>query len=110
MAAIFLSFLGALRSAVRTRNDLVMENLALRQQLSVFKHRCPRPRLAHPDRLFWMALSRFWSRWREVLVVVKPETVVGWHRWAFRRFWTWRSRHRLSRLPEGVLSCSAGRG
>ena len=102
MAAIFLCLLGTLGSAFRRRSDLILENLALRQQLAVFKHGRPRLRLTHPDRLFWFTLSRLWSRWREVLVVVKPETVVGWHRWAFRRFWTWRSRHRrLGRPPLG---------
>ena len=77
MAAILLSLLGALLSAFRRRSDLILENLALRQQLAVFKHRRPSPRLTRPGRIFWVTLSRFWSRWREVLVVVKPETVVG---------------------------------
>jgi putative transposase len=99
MAAIFLSLLGALRSAFRRRSDLVLENLALRQQLAVYKHQHPRPRLSRPCRLFWVALSRLWPRWRDVLVVVKPETVVGWHRWAFRPFWTWRSRHHQTGRP-----------
>jgi putative transposase len=99
MAALFLCLLGALRSAFRRRGDLILENLALRQQLAAFKHRHPRPRLPHPCRLFWVALSRLWPRWRDVLLVVKPETVVGWHRWAFRRFWTWRSRHRQTGRP-----------
>ena len=99
MAAIFLSLLGALRSAFRRRSDLILENIALRQQLAVFKHRHPRPRLSHPGRLFWVTLSRFWPRWREVLVVVKPDTVVDWHRWAFHRFWTWRSHHRQTGRP-----------
>ena len=99
MAAIFFSLLGALRSAFRRRTDLILENLALRQQLAVFKRRRSSPRLSHLGRLFWVTLSRLWSRWREVLVVVKPETVVGWHRWAFRRFWTWRSRHRQPGRP-----------
>jgi hypothetical protein len=80
MAAIILSFFGALGSALHTRGDLVLENLALRQQLAVFERHDPRLRLTHPDRLFWIALSGVWSRWREALVVVKPETVVGWHR------------------------------
>jgi putative transposase len=99
MAAILLSFFGALGSALRTYGNLVLENLALRQQLAVFKRRHPRPHLTHPDRLFWIALSRVWSRWRETMVLVKPETVVGWHRWAFRRFWTWRSRRRQPGRP-----------
>ena len=44
------------------------------------------------DRLFWVVLSRLWSGWREILVIVKPETVIGWHRKGFRRFWTRKSR------------------
>ena len=101
MATILLSFFGDLGSALRIRGDLVLENLALCQQLAVFKRRDPRPHLIHPDRLFWIALSRVWSRWRETMVLVKPETVVGWHRWAFRRFWTWRSRMgKIVELPE----------
>ena len=80
MATIILSFFGALGSALHTLGDLVLENLALRQQLAVFERHDPRLRLTHPDRLFWIALSGVWSRGREALVVVKPETVVGWHR------------------------------
>ena len=44
------------------------------------------------DRLFWVVLSRLWSGWRDILVIVKPETVIGWHRKGFRRFWTRKSR------------------
>jgi len=44
------------------------------------------------DRIFWIALRRYWSRWTEVLIIVKPETVVGWHRAGFRLYWRWRSR------------------
>jgi hypothetical protein len=78
---------------------LAVENLALRQQLAVLHRRRPRPQLAWTDRLFWIAISRAWSRWRHVLVVVKPDTVVRWHRSAFRRFWTWRSRRPPGRPP-----------
>ena len=59
----------------------------------------PRPPLAWTDRLFWVALSRAWSRWRDILVLVKPATVVRWHRSAFGRFWTWRSRRPPGRPP-----------
>ena len=51
-----------------------------------------RPPLRMADRLFWVVLSRLWSGWREILVIVKPETVIGWHRKGFRRFWTRKSR------------------
>jgi len=58
----------------------------------VLKRRRPRPRLNQFDRLFWIILRCVWSRWAEVLVAVKPETVVGWHRAGFRLFWKWQSR------------------
>jgi hypothetical protein len=55
------------------------------------------PRLHPLDRLFWTGLRRAWSRWAEVLVIAKPQTVVGWHRAGFRLFWRWRSRSRGGR-------------
>src|SRR2546427_741560 len=73
-------FLGTLRSAVRTRRELALENLALGQQLSVWKARQPRPRLTEMDRIFWGVLSRLWKNFRGCLQVVRPETVVLSHR------------------------------
>src|SRR2546426_10632325 len=78
--------LGTLRSTVRTHRELALENLALRQQLAVWKARQPRPRLTAMDRIFWVVLSRLWKSWRNSLQVVRPETVVGWHRQGFRRY------------------------
>src|SRR5450432_4195236 len=92
MVALILSLLGALRSALRTHVDLAIENLALRQQLANLRRTSSRPRLRNSDRAFWLVLSRFWSRWVDVLVVVKPDTVVRWHRAGFRLFWRWKSR------------------
>jgi hypothetical protein len=77
---------------VRERSDLVLENLALRQQVATLVAKGGRPRITGVDRWFWMVLRRCWSRWTEVLVFVKPETVVRWHRAGFRRYWTWLSR------------------
>src|SRR6266581_5591904 len=85
------------RSALRTRRELALENLALRQQLAVWKARQPRPRLTEMDRIFWVFLSRLWTSWRHSLQVVRPETVVGWHRRGFRRYWAWKSRRRRGR-------------
>lgn len=65
------------RCIFASRSDLLLENLALRQQLAVLKARQPRPRLCATDRIFWVALRRLWPRWRDVLVIVQPETVVG---------------------------------
>src|SRR5437667_2409025 len=83
--------LRTLRSTVGTHRELALENLALRQQLAVWKARQPRPRLTALDRTFWVVPSRFWKSWRSSLQVVRPETVVGWHWQGFRRFWAWKS-------------------
>src|SRR5438552_4863061 len=88
---------GTLRSCLRTRRELALENLVLRQQLAVWKAREPRPRFTEMDRLFWVFLSRVWKRWRDSLHVVRPETVVQWHRQGFRRYWAWKSRRRSGR-------------
>jgi hypothetical protein len=85
------------RALLRSRVGLALEVLALRQQVAVLKRKHPRPPLKAYDRLFWIALRRLWPGWKQVLVIVKPETVVGWHRAAFRRYWRWRSRRRPGR-------------
>src|SRR5580704_7083355 len=92
MLQIILSFLVAIRAFFRSRSDTALEVLALRQQVAVLKRKWPRPKLNWWDRLFWTALRRCWSRWTDVLVLVKPETVVGWRRAGFRLYWRWRSR------------------
>ena len=70
---------------------VALENLALRQQLAVFKRTVPRPPLRHRDRLFWVLLAHAWRDWRTALIVVRPDTVVRWHRQWLRRRWTQRS-------------------
>jgi putative transposase len=96
--ALIEALVGALLAGLRLRASLVAENLALRQQLAVLQRKTPRPRLRTVDRPFWMLLSRTWSRWAESLAIVKPATVIGWHRRGFARFWAWRSRP-LGRPP-----------
>ena len=93
------SILGWLRSFLASRSDLLIENLALRQQLAILTAKRPRPRMRTADRVFWVALRRLWPRWRGVLVVVRPDTVVRWHREGFRRYWTWKSRRRSTGRP-----------
>jgi putative transposase len=80
------------RALLASRVALATENLALRQQLAILHRAVPRPKLRWRDRLFWVWLSRLWAGWRAALVVVKPETVVRWHRQGFRYFWRWKSR------------------
>ena len=79
--------LGSLSRCFHSRQSLLLENLALRQQLAVLKRRHPRPRLSLLDRLFWVLARRLWSAWKQALLVVTPETVVRWHRAGFRLYW-----------------------
>jgi len=95
-------------SAFRTRDHLVLENLALRQQLSVLlvtAHR--RPSLSDFDRAFWALLRRRWSGWKRALVIVQPETVVRWHRQGFKYYWRWKSRRDRSGRPGRIRMSSA---
>jgi putative transposase len=86
--------LGWVVSAFRTRENLVLENVALRQQLLALHAKRPRRRLTALHKLFWVALKTFWSGWTKPLVLVTPRTVVSWHRAGFRLYWTWISRAR----------------
>jgi putative transposase len=77
-----------------SRRDLLLENMALRQQLVALRARHPQSRFAAADRLFWVILRRLWPGWKQALLIVQPETVVRWHREGFKMYWTWLSRHR----------------
>lgn len=79
---------------------LTAENLALRQQLVILKRSQNRPMLKERDRLFWKVLSQFWSGWRDALLIVQPETVIRWHRRAFKLFWRHKSRGRNRGRPK----------
>jgi putative transposase len=83
---------GAASSALKSRATLQLENLALRHQLGVLRRSVKRPHLTSADRLFWTWLCEVWSDWRSSLMIVKPETVIAWHRKGFRLFWTWKVR------------------
>ena len=86
MNSVAYSLLLMLRSSVRTRARMQIEILALRHQLAVLQRQKKRVRLGAADRLLWVLLSRIWSQWRSALVVVKPETVIAWHRKGFRLY------------------------
>jgi putative transposase len=86
------AILVALRVFFRGRRDSALEILALRQQVAVFKRKHPCPKLNSFDRLFWTILRHSWPGWIEALIIVKPDTVVRWHRTGFRLYWRWRSR------------------
>ncbi len=86
---IALSFV---RNVFRNRGELAIENLTLRQQLAVLQSIKKRPKIRRMDRILWVWLSKFWSNWHSALLVVKPETVVRWHRQSFKLYWRWKSR------------------
>ena len=92
LISLTLSFT-TLFSMFRSRAALQLENLALRHQIGVLQRSSrKRPKLIPADRLLWVWLSRIWRDWRPALAIVKPETVLAWHRAGFRRFWTWKVR------------------
>jgi hypothetical protein len=93
MPGAFALLAAAFASLLKSRASLQLENLALRHQIVVLQRSAmKRPKLVAADRLFWAWLYRVWGAWRSALVIVKPDTVIGWHRKGFRLFWTWRIR------------------
>src|SRR5271163_1979948 len=94
-------FFGMLVRLLRGRQSLLLENLALRQQLVALKRRHPRPSLGLFDKLFWVIARRVWSAWKQSLIIVTPETVVRWHRAGFCMYWRLisRGRRQLGRRP-----------
>jgi len=84
--SIFSAIASVFRAFVRDRADLVVEIVALRHQLVVLQHSAKQPKLRKRDRIFRVWLSRVWANWRPALVIVKPETVIRWHRQGFRLY------------------------
>ncbi len=100
MLALFVSVFASLCSSFQSRAALQLEILALRHQINVLRRsQRGRVRLSSADRLFWTWLMHLWSGWRSALAIVKPETVISWHRKGFRLYWTWKSRHRQPGRP-----------
>src|SRR5918999_6033396 len=98
MVEYLLLLLGLLRAVLSSDADLVAENLLLRQQLTVLSRPTwKRPRLRSRYKLFWVVIRALRGDWRQHLVLVRPDTVVRWHRQTGKLFWGWRSRHRLGR-------------
>ena len=94
MLSVLWLALGSLLRIFHNRQDLIFENFVLRQQLTVLKRRRPRPPLNLFDKFFWVAVSRLWSQWKQLIIVATPETVVRWHRAGFRMYWRLISRVR----------------
>ena len=83
----------------RGHRAIVLENLALRQQLAVPTRTVKRPQLRSTDRLFWALLAKGWQDWRSALIIVQPDTVIRWHRQWLRRHWTRLSQRRRPGRP-----------
>ena len=96
MITLVLHFVRLLPFLFGGHRHLALENLTLRQQLTVYKRAVRRPRLCRSDRLFWTALARLWRGWRQPLVIVTPNTVLRWQQRRFRDYWT-----KLSGRPTG---------
>ncbi len=84
MRAVFIVLLHFTVSFLRSRQAVALEIIALRQHLAVLHRQTKRPRLTRSDRLLWVALRWLWPKWEGALVIVKPATVIGWHRPGFR--------------------------
>src|SRR5712692_122837 len=95
MFTLFVSLLFSVPACFRTRVALQAEILALRHQVLILQRssRGHKLRLSSAGRVLWVCLSRLWTEWRSALIIVKPETVIAWHRQGFRLYWRWRSRH-----------------
>jgi putative transposase len=99
MIPFFIGLLTFLNVFFSSRYSLGLEIVALRQQLGVLKRKHTRPRLRLRDRVFWILLRRYWPGWSGALVIVRPETVVAWHRAGFRLLWRLKSRPKKSGRP-----------
>src|SRR5215467_3227852 len=85
--------------AVSSRAELSAEVLFLRKQLAFYQeHQVPPRKLTDAAR-FSLALWSQLFNWRAALVIVKPETLIGWHRQGFKLFWRWKSRLGRPRIP-----------
>ena len=86
-----------LRLLLAPRADILLENVALRHQLGVLARQRTHTRFNRLDRVIWVCISRIWTGWRSSLVIVKPDTVVRWHRQGWRLYWRWKCRRKTGR-------------
>src|ERR1700753_4319119 len=113
MTDLFKLILGILASRFKARATLEAENLVLRQQVNVLRRRTPkRPHLNNTDRFLFVWLYRWFPSVLEVVAIVRPETIIRWHRAGFRAYWRWRSRNRVGRpkVSAGLVRLIGGMG
>jgi len=98
---------GLFADLLRSKQQLLVENAMLRQQLIVAARKIKRPRFHARERVLLVALASLLTRWRDALVLIRPETVLRWHRQGFSLLWTWRSRSKTrprSRLAAELIA------
>jgi hypothetical protein len=88
----FLLIAKFIHSLFWSQRQLVLENLALRQQVVMLRKSVKKPRPSVADKMFWIIFSRYVDGWRKLLHGLHPDTVVRWHRQGFRLYWRWKSR------------------
>ncbi len=98
--------LGSFSDLVRTKPQLIAENALLRQQLIVLNRSVKRPRLTPTDRSLLVLLASYVRAWQHAVLIVKPDTLLRWHRQGFRLFWRWKSRARprAPRIPVETIA------
>src|SRR5512135_2771036 len=92
MRAVVTALLHSILSFLRSRQAIALEIVALRHQLAVLHRQTKRPRLTSSERMLWVAMRRLWPKWERALLIVKPATVIAWHRAGFRAYWRRKSR------------------
>jgi putative transposase len=97
MLGVILTVFRSLGSSFQPRSQLLLENLALRHQLLVMRRTAGRPQFRKTDRLLWICFRALWAAWEKALAIVRPQTVIAWHRAGFRLYWRWKSRRREGR-------------
>src|ERR1017187_8680657 len=99
MFGIILAVLRSLGAAIQSHGQLLLENLPLRHQLLVLNRTARKPKFRDTAWPLWIGLRAVWSHWEKALVIIQPQTVIGWRRAGFRLYWRWKSRRRDGRPP-----------
>ncbi len=92
MKSIILLFFEFSRLLFKSKQSLILENLMLRQQLNIYKHKSKRPKLKNVDRIILVWISKLWNDWKSAIIIVKLLTVIGWHKKGFKLYWKRKSR------------------
>jgi putative transposase len=97
---------GSIAGVMCSRADLIAENAPLRQQLTILRRQIKRPQLTRADRIRLVLLARCTQFWRQALHIVRPDTLIRWHRDLFRRYWRRKSRNKKPkpRIPAETIA------